>query len=206
VISKKQTKGIALILLLLGAGVWLWEDVLEDRFIPKRWGCVESGRIYRSGQLSAALIERTLKKHQIEVVITLNGLKPEDVDCLAEREACRTLGIDLKRFPLGGDGTGDIRHYASAIEAIVAAREGQRPVLVHCTAGAQRTGGVLACYRLLVRGDPNDSVLQEVAHYGWRPEKNPKLVPFVNEHMAELAALLVEMYALEEVPDPLPAL
>ena len=204
--SRRRTQLIALALILLGVAIWSWEEVLEDRLIPKNWGCVEPGLIYRSGQLSAALVERTLKNHHIEVVVTLNGEKPQDADCLAEREACRTLGIDLKRFPLGGDGTGDIHHYANAIAAIVEAKEAQRPVLVHCTAGAQRTGGVLACYRLLVKGDPNDRVLQELAHYGWRPEKNPKLLPFVNGHMAELAALLKEKHVLEEVPDPLPVL
>ncbi|MCH8215556.1 MAG: tyrosine-protein phosphatase [Planctomycetes bacterium] len=204
--SRQRTQRIALALLLLGVAVWSWEEVLEDRLIPKNWGCVEPGLIYRSGQLSAALVERTLKKHNIEVVVTLNGEKPQDADCLEEREACRTLGIDLKRFPLGGDGTGDIHHYANAIAAIVAAVKAQRPVLVHCAAGAQRTGGVLACYRLLVKGDPNDRVLQELSHYGWRPEKNPKLLPFVNGHMAELAALLKEKRVLAEVPDPLPVL
>ncbi len=204
--SRQRTQRIALALLLLGVAVWSWEEVLEDRLIPKNWGCVEPGLIYRSGQLSAALVERTLKKHNIEVVVTLNGEKPQDADCLAEREACRTLGIDLKRFPLGGDGTGDIHHYANAIAAIVAAMKAQRPVLVHCAAGTQRTGGVLACYRLLVKGDPNDRVLQELSHYGWRPEKNPKLLPFVNGHMAELAALLKEKRVLAEVPDPLPVL
>lgn len=204
--SRQRTQRIALALLLLGVAVWSWEEVLEDRLIPKNWGCVEPGLIYRSGQLSAALVERTLKKHNIEVVVTLNGEKPQDADCLEEREACRTLGIDLKRFPLGGDGTGDIHHYANAIAAIVAAMKAQRPVLVHCAAGTQRTGGVLACYRLLVKGDPNDRVLQELSHYGWRPEKNPKLLPFVNGHMAELAALLKEKRVLAEVPDPLPVL
>lgn len=204
--SSKRTQRIALALLLLGLAVWSWEEVLQDRIVPKNWGCVEPGRIYRSGQLSAALVERTLKKYNIEVVVSLNGEKPGDADCLAEREACRSLGIDLKRFPLGGDGTGDIHHYADAIAAIVEARQARRAVLVHCAAGAQRTGGVLACYRLLVKGDPNDQVLQDVAHYGWRREKNPKLLPFVNGHMAELAALLKEKRVLEEVPDPLPVL
>lgn len=202
----KRTQRIALALLLLGVAVWSWEEVLEDRIVPKNWGCVESGRIYRSGQLSAALVERTLKKHHIQVVVNLNGEKPGDADCLAEREACRSLGIDLKRFPLGGDGTGDIQHYADAIAAIVEAKASGRPVLVHCAAGAQRTGGVLACYSLLVNGDPNDRALREVIRYGWRPEKNPKLLPFVNGHMGQLAALLKEKRVLKEVPDPLPVL
>ena len=88
--SRQRTQRIALALLLLGVAVWSWEEVLEDRLIPKNWGCVEPGLIYRSGQLSAALVERTLKNHNIEVVVSLNGEKPRDADCLAEREACRT--------------------------------------------------------------------------------------------------------------------
>ena len=43
---------IGLAVAIIGGSIWVWEDVLEDRLIPKRWGVVEAGAIYRSGQLS----------------------------------------------------------------------------------------------------------------------------------------------------------
>ncbi len=53
--SSRKPWIIGLMIAIIGGSIWLWEDVLEDRLIPKRWGVVEAGVIYRSGQLSPAL-------------------------------------------------------------------------------------------------------------------------------------------------------
>jgi protein tyrosine/serine phosphatase len=204
--QKRLIQRIVLAAVIIGGGIWLWHDVIQDRVIPKRWGCVEQGAIYRSGELSPALIERTLRKNDIQVIVSLTGEKPDDPDQNAERQAAKELGIELLRFGLGGDGTGDIEHYAQAIAHIVKAKQEGKAVQVHCAAGTQRTGGVIACYRLLVRGDPKDDVLREMRSYDWDPQDNPKLVPYVNENMPTLAARLVELGVIESVPDPLPLL
>jgi protein tyrosine/serine phosphatase len=181
--QKQLIQRIVLAVVIIGGGFWLWHDVLEDRLIPKRWGCVEQGAVYRSGKLSAALIERTLRDHDIQVIISLTGEKPEDPDHIAEIQTAEKLGIELLRFGLGGDGTGDIENYAQAIAAIVKAEKEGKAVQVHCAAGSQRTGGVIACYRLLVKGDAKDEVRREMRSYDWDPQDNPKLVPYINENM-----------------------
>ena len=50
---------IGVIVAVIGGGIWVWEEVLEDRLIPKRFGVVVPGSIYRSGQLSPTLILTT---------------------------------------------------------------------------------------------------------------------------------------------------
>ncbi|MCF7975279.1 MAG: dual specificity protein phosphatase family protein [Phycisphaerae bacterium] len=205
--TKKQLiQRIVLTVVLVGAGIWLWHDVIRDRVLPKRWGTVEQGAIYRSGQLSKSLIESTLEKNHIRTIISLTGEKPDDPDHIAEKAAADKLGIELLRFGLGGDGTGDIEHYAQAIAAIVKAKQEGKPVQVHCAAGTQRTGGVIACYRLLVLGDPKADVIREMRAYDWDPKDNPKLVPYINENMHTLATRLVALGVIESVPDPLPLL
>jgi protein tyrosine/serine phosphatase len=196
---------VGLVAAAVGGGIWLWEEVLEDRLIPKRWGVVEQGAVYRSGQLSGALVEKTLRDHSIRVVVSLRADEPGNEDHEAERAAVERLGIDLLVFPLQGDGTGDVANYAKAIEAMVEARAQGKPVVVHCAAGAYRTGGVVAAYRLLVEGaDPAD-VYEEMLEYDYDPDdENPPA--FLNAHMAELAALLVERGVIDAVPDPLPVL
>ena len=62
---------LAVIAAIIGGGIWLWEVVLEYKFIPKRFGVVEAGAIYRSGQLSPEMIGKTLRKHAIEIVVSL---------------------------------------------------------------------------------------------------------------------------------------
>ena len=191
--------------LVVGAGIWLWKAVLEDRVIPKRWGVVEEGIIYRSGQLNASLVETTLERYHIALIVSLTSEDPNDRDQRAELQAAADLGIDLQRYTLSGNGTGDIQAYAKAIAAIVQAKKAGRPVLVHCATGTQRTGGAIAFYRLLVERRPSSSVYRELRRYGWRPSDRA-LPDYVNRHMADLAQLLVDMEVIQDVPDPLPVL
>ncbi len=203
--TDKKSRLVWLAVLLVGGSIWLWEDVIEDRVIPKRFGVVKEGRIYRSGQLSASLVKRTLVKYQIGVIVSLSG-DSDDVDKNAERQAAAELGIERLVFPLGGKGTGDINNYAKAIAAICEAQEKGKPVLVHCAAGAQRTGGVIATYRLLVEKKDASFVLAEMKRYGWDPRRNELLLPYINSNMAQLAELLCEMGVIEEAPVRLPQL
>lgn len=185
----------------------LWAaDAWKYDFVPKRWRTVIPGQVYRSGQLSPRLIGPMLEQHKIRVVVDLTGELEQDREQQAEDDACRRLGIIHERFPLGGDGTGDIRRYAGAIKAIDRAVHRGEPVLVHCSAGSQRTGGVIAAYRLLVRRDPVQDVRAELEAAGWTEDNNPLLLPYVNEHLAELAELLASEGVIDAVPHPLPKL
>lgn len=172
---------------LIIAGAGIWEFALKDRLIAKRWGVVEPGQIYRSGQLSRYLVERVLKEQNIRVVIDLTDIDPLDADQAAERAVLTRLGIESKRFPLAGDGTGDLGQYAAAIREICAAVEQGKPVLVHCHAGAQRTGGVVAAYRLLVQQRSVEETRREMTRYGWDSRRDAILLDYLNEHLAELA-------------------
>jgi protein tyrosine phosphatase (PTP) superfamily phosphohydrolase (DUF442 family) len=202
---RKRLPVVVLAACLLGGAGWFWEDVAKDRLIPKRWATVEEGRIYRSGQLSAALVRKMLVRHGIKVIVSLTGEIPHDPDQEAEKKAAEELGIELLRLPLSGDGTGDVHRYAEAVAAIVEAKRQARPVLVHCAAGAQRTGGVIACYRLLVEGRPPAYVLKEMGRCGWKP-KDTALPAYLNQNLGTIAALLCDKGIIEAVPDPLPVL
>ena len=174
--------------------------------IPKRWHAVEEGSIYRSGRLSSALVKKTLEKHGIRVIVALSGEKPDDRDQKAEIQAARELGIELLRFPLRGNGTGDIPVYAHAVAAVAIARQEGKPVLVHCAAGAQRTGSVLACYQLLIEKREPSTVIRDLIRYGHDPEKNPALLAYINENLSEVAMILHEEGVIDEVPNRLPVL
>jgi protein tyrosine/serine phosphatase len=206
---KKQSKRLAAAILgacLLGGAVWFWDGVAKDRLIPKRWAAVEGHNIYRSGQLSAFLVRRTLARHGIKVIVALTGDDSRDKDQAAEAKAAAELGIELLRFPLSGDGTGDVNNYLGAVAAVIQAERQGKPVLVHCAAGAQRTGGTIAFYQLLVDKKPPAAVIQELKHHGWNPKRNPNLLPYLNENLAKIATILHDRGLLDEIPDPLPVL
>ncbi|MEN6337576.1 MAG: dual specificity protein phosphatase family protein [Phycisphaerales bacterium] len=197
--------GLILATSLIGLAAWLWDDRIKDQVIPRKWIAVEENYIYRSGQLSATLVRRTLRDHGIKVIVALNGETPGHRDQEAERKAAEELGIELVRFPLRGDGTGEVDHYVEAIGAVVQARRQGRPVLVHCSAGAQRTGGVIACYQLLVQGKSPPEVLRNLRQGGWK-SKDVALLNYVNENLATIAARLYEQEIIAKIPDPMPVL
>ena len=194
-------------LAIVGTAIALWTLVLRDRLVPKRFGVVVPGKVYRSGQISRYLIADVVTRQGIGTIIDLNGLDPNDADQRAELEVSESKGIRHLRFPLRGDATGQIDRYAGAVAAMVESDRQGRPVLVHCAAGTQRTGACISFYRLLVRHDPPKSVFQELVRYGWDPRSNKVLLDYVNGHMHGMAQLLaVERHAIDREPSPLPIL
>jgi hypothetical protein len=189
-----------------GIGLWLWFVVLRDNFVPKRFGTVVAGEVYRSGQISPRLIGGVIDRYHIGTIIDLNGLDPADRDQQAEMAVARSKGVDHFRFPLRGNAEGLIERYADAVETLVRSQSRGVPVLVHCSAGAQRTGACVAFYRLLVRRDSPESVYEELLRYGWDPKTDQILIDYVNSNMRKLAALLVERHVLDRLPDQVPQL
>lgn len=173
-------------------------------FIAKRWGVVVPNEVYRSGQISRWVQASQWEKHRLGAIIDLNGIEPESVDQRHEIELAASKGLIHERYPLSGDGTGDIARYADAIASLDKHRAAGVPVLVHCAAGAQRTGGVVACYRVLMQGWSTDNAVAEMQSYGFRPHRDLDLLPYLDEHIARLAALLKERGLISEIPDPLP--
>ncbi len=190
---------VAVVAIVLGA--WY-----QNGWAPKRWGVVEPGLIYRSGQITSRRVRDVLAQNQIRVVVDLTGDDPTNPDQPAERAAIASLGIEVAKCPLLGDGTGDIESYASAIAKIASARKARQPVLVHCSAGAQRTGGVVAAYRILVEKKSPRQAWVELQQFGWSPRKDRVLVDYLNAHFEELARRLVDRGVIAAAPQPVPKL
>jgi len=192
---------IILVLVLL----YLFDRYVKWKLFPKRWGIVEKSSIFRSGQLTPRQVRRQVKAHDIDVIISLMTPLPGDTSYEAEVELVQD-GLERYVYPLLGDGTGDISEYASAITRIHDSVQCHKKVLVHCAAGTQRTGGVIAMYRILVQGKSVKFAMDEMERYGWRPRKNPALVAYINESLEELLALLVSRKVLKCTPDEVPYL
>jgi len=169
---------------------------------PKNFGVVDEGELYRSGQIQSRFIRNVLVERQIAHVVNL-GVDKEKTDQIAERKTCSDLNISRQTFFLNGDGTGPVQSYIDAIESITKARRAGKPVLVHCSAGAQRTSGVVAVYQILVEGqDVNDAVAHALEYHS--PDDNPALFAYLNTNIATIAQGLVDRGVIERLPATLP--
>lgn len=193
--------GISFVILLT-IGL-IFEHVVKDRIFPKRFGEVEPGVVFRSGQIHPVLIEQTLQKHGIEKVIDLRYW--EDIpEMTAERDAIKNLGLISERYPLNGNGTGNVDHYVAALVSLHESRQAREPVLVHCAAGSQRTGGTFAAYSTLVLGVPTEQAVAQMEQYDWDPKKDQVLLDYLNDNIGYIAEQLVLAGVISEVPSPLP--
>jgi hypothetical protein len=195
--------GVLAALALVGGGIAAW-DAVKYRFIPKRFGIVVPGEIFRSGQISQYQFAPTVKKYGIDAIIDLNGVEPTDVDQAAEIASYDALGVEHYRFKLEGNGTGVVENYVNAIATLATCQRAGKSVLVHCHAGTQRTGSVIAAYRVLVLHDSPQAAYAELAQYGWNADSDQVLLLYLNGHMRHVAEELVRRGVINSVPDPIP--
>ena len=104
---------------------------------------VVAGEFYRSNQPTAARLKTYKKKDGIRSVLNLRGAQPGQAWYDQEKAAAERLGLELIDFKMSDHQTlSPIR--LAALE--VAMARAPKPVLVHCKAGADRTGLAAALY------------------------------------------------------------
>jgi protein tyrosine/serine phosphatase len=189
---------------------WAWGSSpinLRDRIFPRHLREVEGGWLYRSGQIRPNLIESTLRDLDIRVIVDLtHEVQAGDASQIAERDTAQRLGIEIKRFPMNGSGIGSIDSYVGAIRAIAdAGREGKH-VLVHCRAGDRRTGGVIAAYQMLVKGEPVEVARAEMERFHRGSPRESKVAHFLDENLERIGEGLVSVGVIRQLPHPIPTL
>lgn len=114
-----------------------------------------SGRLYRSAQPTTSGFQ-ALETLGIHTVLNLRQYHDDD------DEAAGTQLVLKHRWVNTGD-FGDTE-MLDALQTIATARE---PVLVHCWHGADRTGTVIALYRMVCQGWNREQALDELQHGGY---------------------------------------
>lgn len=160
-------------------GVAAWN---HSHTYPKRFASVVEGRIYRSGSVSAAQLERLQREHGIRRVISLLDAKAPET--LAERDAARELRIDWHNIPLRGNGASTSADRERLRELL--SEDGAGPTLVHCAAGTNRTGLAIGMFRLHHQGWSLQEVMEEMGRFGFENEPHHRNL---REALAAEAAL-----------------
>jgi hypothetical protein len=183
-ISHRKLAIVVLIATLLGAGGWVLRFGVRDNVLPRNYGVVDEGHVYRTGRLTPAATETVVKRHGIKTIIDLGAYEgiPDD-ERLAQRTA-ESLGVKRHVFTLDGDGTGHPMGYVEALRLIT--DPANQPVLIHCAAGAQRTTVCVMMYEKLVNNVPLEETLKVSMDHKHDPKDNPKLWPYVQRWAAEI--------------------
>jgi len=103
--------------------------------------------IFRSAQPDPEEL-RAAQKRGVRTVVVLRSRIPDE-----ERKAAAELGLELVHVPMDGTKMPSMEEVDQAMTVIL--DPSKRPVLVHCVHGEERTGAVIAAYRVVADGwDP----------------------------------------------------
>ena len=128
---RRRTLAILTVTLLLAGGGALAYRAATA--YPDNFAAVVPGRLYRSGEVLPAHLERLQRETGLRTVLSL--LNPETPESVAERAAAERLGLRWLNVPLTGDGA-SAPEQRDRIRAIVL-DSSHEPLLVHCAAGPQ---------------------------------------------------------------------
>lgn len=154
---------------------------LRHEFTPRNFGVVEPGCIFRSGRLTPRMLRRVRDQHRVRTVIDLGAYPEGTPDELLMQRTAAELG--LTRYVMRGvfgNATGNPNVYLHAVRLL--ADPANHPVLIHCAAGAERTGAAVILFRHLVQGKPIDEVYDEALRFRHDPAKNGEMRTYVEEH------------------------
>jgi len=100
--------------------------------------------LFRSAQPDSREL-RAAQQQGVRTVVVLRSAIPEQ-----ERSAAAALGLELVHVPMDGTKMPTMEEVDRALAVIL--EPSKRPVLVHCAHGEERTGAVVAAYRVVVEG------------------------------------------------------
>ncbi|MFK0683894.1 tyrosine-protein phosphatase [Ochrobactrum sp. BD67] len=129
---------------------------------------VVAGQAYRSNQPDPARIAALQKLYGIKTIINLRGAEPGSKWYDEEIAAAETLGINHVNFGMSSRRALDL---AQTRELIALMQNAEKPVLIHCKSGADRTGLAAALYVAAIAKDSERKAERQLSiaygHFGF---------------------------------------
>lgn len=121
---------------------------------------VVPGQVYRSAQVVPGQLARLVGKTGLRSVLNLRGAHPDEPWYRAERAEAADLGLEMRDFRMS-----DREQLTPdrAAELLALMRDLPKPLLIHCRAGADRTGLAAALYLAAVQQMPADEAESQLS-------------------------------------------
>jgi protein tyrosine/serine phosphatase len=139
---KRILNGIGLLLLLVG-GYYLYLRATDN------FDAVVAGEVYRSSQPSATAITHFEKAYGIKTILNLRGA--EEKKAWYDSEVAQSKALDIKHIDFRMSSAHELNEQ-EAMQLIAIMRDAPKPLLIHCQAGADRTGLASALYLAAIAG------------------------------------------------------
>lgn len=151
-----------------------FNPAVRRNLVPKNFGVVEDGRVYRAGQLTPAAMRTVHERYAFKTIIDLGSHERDSRGDRLNQRMADSLGIVRYRFDgLDGYARGNPNAYVEALRLMT--DPANQPVLVHCGAGSERTSCVVLLYNNITHGTSLEDGLQGARDFKHRPHRNPHL-------------------------------
>lgn len=131
--------------------------------------------VWRSSQPNKESLSR-MKEHGLKSVI---NLRSNEITHRWEKKLANKLELNYYHFPMDARA----KQYENILKKILIIMHDpiKQPLLIHCLSGKDRTGLLVALYRLRYDLATLDEVHQEMLMYGYDEKKYPKIIETIKE-------------------------
>ncbi len=112
---------------------------------------VDPGKLYRSAQLSEDELKDVIAQYGIKTIINLQGKRPGQEWYETEQKVTQEFNVQMVNVEMA---VASIPKRFEFLKLLEAYKNAERPILVHCRAGSDRTGEAVAIYQMEYMGKP----------------------------------------------------
>jgi protein tyrosine phosphatase (PTP) superfamily phosphohydrolase (DUF442 family) len=168
-----------LVMLALTACCGLW---VHHTFLGTNFHAVVPGKIYRSAQLEAETLAEIVRRYGLRSVINLRGCCPEFDWYHQERQTLQSLNVrqyDIRFSYRAPPPVPELRNLVQVLS------DCEKPVLLHCRRGADRTG-LASAIALICENESLEVARKQLSpFYGWFPAGGPERLAEVLDWYAD---------------------
>ena len=177
-IHKRYLKIATLMIALVALGGWIYRTSV---FRPaKNFHVVDENKFYRSAQLRGYELEEAVRIYGIKTVVNLRGSQPGEWWFDEEKAALEKLGVKHENIGFSTEHLQTKEDWARYNEIL---RTAERPILIHCRSGADRTSEATAVYMMDHMGKTREEALKQVSlRYLHVPFFHPAKTLFVENY------------------------
>lgn len=158
ILSRSHIKVVIIAAVLGSLGAFIYRTSV---FRPaKNFHEVDPGKFYRSAQLAKDEFDEIVKRYGIRTVINLRGSQPGEWWFDDEKTELERLNVRMLNLGFSTEQLQTKEDWQQYIEVLKTA---ERPILVHCRSGADRTGEATAVYSIDYMGASRQQALEHVS-------------------------------------------